>query len=383
MRGAGEQVERLHFAHAVAVAFPFLERCRDFVGAAEHMRDADGFAHGKCVNHAGFAALAGRVQQNFFGFVHDRPRKASLHEHFVDLAGDKAVRLFKVLGRSLGAIDGWTFPFHAQDVLGGFAERKAEQSVSAVQVQEMILFAQAEHAACRLDQVVNLALVNLAESGNGVAQAELAKRQAHFARTIELLEIQTVCWALRFQIVIRFSRVHVGVCGSYLERSFFQCVRNQFELAHDACVNLLDVENHHAVLVSATNNDPVQSVSERLVSRLNQLFEQEFVNLVVFFGFEHRFLTVELQVAWLHVHAALARGTVAAGHGACNHLLRSARKAIDIPKFLDSRIFNAEFIFVVEHGERFAVGGICFAGVARNLMCNGLFEKHSHKFRKF
>ena len=37
VRGAGEQIERLHFAHAVAVAFPFLEGCGNLVGAAEHV----------------------------------------------------------------------------------------------------------------------------------------------------------------------------------------------------------------------------------------------------------------------------------------------------------------------------------------------------------
>ena len=242
----------------------------------------------------------------------------------------------------------------------------------------MVFFGKRKHAACSLDQVVNLAFVNLAETGNGVAQAEFAEAEAHFARTVELLEIQAVCRTLRFQIVIGFSCINVGMRSCHMEGRFLQSIRNQLELAHDASVNLLDVENHYAVLVRATNNNPVERIGKRLVCWLDQFFEQEIVNLVVLFGFEHRFLTVELQIARLHEYTALARGAVAAGHGACNHLLRIARKAIDVPEFLDSRIFNAEFIFVVEHGERFAVGGICFAGVARNLMCYGLFEKHSH-----
>ena len=189
MWGTGEQVQRLHFAHAVAVAFPFLERGGNFVGAAEHVAYANRLAHGERVNHARFAALAGRVQQDFFGFARDRPRESRLHEHFVDLASDKAVRLFKVLGGSLCAVDRRAFPFHAENRFGGFAERKTEQTVSAVQIQEMVFFALTEQAACGLDQIVNLAFVNLAESRDGVAQAELAESKTHFARTVKLLEV--------------------------------------------------------------------------------------------------------------------------------------------------------------------------------------------------
>ena len=36
----------------------------------------------------------------------------------------------------------------------------------------------------------------------------------------------------------------------------------------------------------------------------------------------------------------------------------------------------SQLVLVVEHGERFAVGGIGFACVVRNLMCDGLFEEH-------
>ena len=141
VRGAGEQIERLHLAHAVTVAFPFLERGGNFVGTAEHVAYADRLSHRECVNHARFAALARRVQKDFFRFVHDRPRQSRLHEHFVDLAGDKTVGFFEVLGRSLRTVDRRTFPFDAQNVLGGFAECKAEQPVAAVQIQEVVFLA--------------------------------------------------------------------------------------------------------------------------------------------------------------------------------------------------------------------------------------------------
>ena len=230
---------------------------------------------------------------------------------------------------------------------------------------------------------MNLAFVNLAESRDGVAQAELAQGEAHFARTVKLLKIESFGRTFRFQIVIRFGRVHVGVCRSHLERRFLQGVRNQLELAHDTRVYLLDVENHHAVLVRAADDNPVERVGERLVRRRNQLLEKEVVNFVVLFGFEHRILTVELQVAWLHENAAFACGAVGARQGACNHLLRSARKAVYIPEFLDGKVLDSELVFVVEHGERFAVGGVSFTGVTRNLVCNGLFKEHATNLEKY
>ena len=355
MRGAGEQIERLHFAHAVAVAFPFLERCGNLVGAAENVAHADGLPHRERMNHAGFTALAGRVEQDFFGLVQYRLREARLHEHFVDLARDKAVVLLEVLCGSLRAVDGRAFPFHAQNVLGGFAERKAEQAVTAVQVQEVVFLAEAEHAARRLDEVVNLALVNLAESRDGVTQAKVPEIQAKFARAVKLLEVEPFGGALRFQVVVRFGRVHVGMRRGHVERRFFQCIRNQLEFAHDARVNLLDVENHHAVLVRAADNYPVERVGERLVRGRNEFFEQEVVNLVVLFGFEHGFLAVELQVARLHVHTALARGAVPAGHGARDNLLRIAGEAVLVPEFLEGVVLDLQLVLVVKHGERFAV----------------------------
>ena len=96
----------------------------------------------------------------------------------------------------------------------------------------------------------------------------------------------------------------------------------------------------------------------------------------MFLGFEHRFLTVELEVSRTHFYAPLARGAVTAGHGACDYLLRVAGEAVHVPEFLDGVVLDFKLAFVVEHGERFAVGGIGFAGVVRNLVCDGLFEKH-------
>ena len=141
MRGAGEQVERLHFAHAVAVTFPFLERGGNLVGAAENVAHADGLPHCECMNHAGFAALAGRVQQYLLGFAGDGPRESRLYEHLVDLACDKAVVLLAEFCGCLRTVDGRAFPFHTEYRLGGFAECKTEQPVSAVQIQEMVFLA--------------------------------------------------------------------------------------------------------------------------------------------------------------------------------------------------------------------------------------------------
>ena len=277
---------------------------------------------------------------------------------------------------SLRAVDGWAFPFHAENVLGGFAERKAEQAVTAVQVQEVVFLAEAEHAARRLDQVVNLALVNLAESRDGVAQAKVPEIQAKFAWAVELLEVEPFGGAFRFQVVVGFGRVHVGVRCGHVEGRFFQCVRNQLEFTHDARVNLLDVEDDHAVLVRAADDNPVERIGERLVRGCNEFFEQEVVNLVVLLGFEHGFLAVELEVPRSHGHAALARGAIGAGHGARDHLLRVAGEAVHVPEFLEGVVLDLQFVFVVEHGERFAVEGVCLLGVARNLVCDGLFEKH-------
>lgn len=380
MRGSREQVERLHFAHAVAVTFPFLERGGNLVGAAEHVGHADRLAHGERMNHARFAALARRVEQDFLGFVRDGAREPGLDKVLVDLACDKAVVFLEVLGRCLRAFDGKPFPFHAEHGLGRFAERKAEQAVTAVQIQEVVFLGEREHAACSLDEVVDLAFVNLAESRDRVLEAEFPEVEAQFARAVELLEVESVCRALRFQVVCGFGGVHVGVRRRHVEGGILQRVRNQLELAHDARVNLLDVENDDAVLVSAADDNPVERVGERLVRRRNQFLKKEIVNLVVLFGFEHRFLAVELEVARLHEHAALARGAVASGERACDYLLRVAREAVHVPKFLDGEVLDVELVLVVEHGERFAVGGIGFACVVRNLVCDGLFEEHVNLF---
>ena len=139
--GAGAEQAVDAAAGLVAVAFPFLERGGNFVGAAEHVAYADWLSHRECVNHAGFATLARRVQQDFFRFAGNRTGQARLHEHFVDFTGDKTVGFFEVLGRSLCAINRRAFPFHAQYGLGGFSQGKTEQSVSAVQIQEMVFLA--------------------------------------------------------------------------------------------------------------------------------------------------------------------------------------------------------------------------------------------------
>ena len=138
VRGAGEQVERLHFLDAVAVAFPFLDGGGNFVGAAEHMAYAHGLAHGERVDDSGFAALAGWVKQNFLGFAGYGAREPCLHEIFVDLACDKAVIFFEVACGCLRAVDGRAFHFDAEHGFCGFAQCEAEKTVTAVKVKEMV-----------------------------------------------------------------------------------------------------------------------------------------------------------------------------------------------------------------------------------------------------
>ena len=223
---------------------------------------------------------------------------------------------------------------------------------------------------------MDLALVNLAKSRHRVAQTELAQPKREFPRAVKLLEVQAFGGPLGFQVVIRLGGIHVGVCRRHVERRFLQGVGNQFQLAHDAGVNLLDVENHHPVLVGAANNNPVQGVGQGLVGRRNQLFEQKVVNLVVLFGLQHGILAVELQIARLHGHTALAGGAVGTGQRACHHLLGVAGQAVHVPEFPDGQVLYAEFVPVVQHGQGFAVGGIGFAGVVWNLVSNGLFKEH-------
>lgn len=188
MRGAGEQIERLHFLDAVAVTFPFLDGGGNFVGAAEHVAHTHGLAHGERVDDSGFAAFAGRVKQDFLGFAGYGAREPCLHEILVDLARDKAVILLEVASGSLRAVDGWAFHLDAEYGFRGFAQREAEKPVTAVQIEEIVLAGQRKQAAGRLDEVVDLALVHLAEAGGGVPEAKMPQIERKFARAKELLE---------------------------------------------------------------------------------------------------------------------------------------------------------------------------------------------------
>ena len=148
MRRAGEQVHRQHFLDTVAVTFPFGEGCWDFVSAAENVEYTHGLAHRKSADDARFSTLARRVQQNAFRFARDRPRKSHLHKRLVNFPCDELVVFLQESCRSLGAIDGRAFPFHTENGLGGFTECKAEETVTAVKIQEMVALFEAEQAAC-------------------------------------------------------------------------------------------------------------------------------------------------------------------------------------------------------------------------------------------
>lgn len=134
MRRAGEQVHRQHFLDAVAVTFPFGESCWDFVGATENVEHAHWLAHRESSDDARFGSLARRVKQNALRFARNRSRKSHLHKRLVNLAGDELVVLLQESCRSLGAIDGRAFPFHTENGLCGFAERKAKETVTAVKI---------------------------------------------------------------------------------------------------------------------------------------------------------------------------------------------------------------------------------------------------------
>ena len=47
------------------------------------------------------------------------------------------------------------------------------------------------------------------------------------ARAVELLEVEAVGGAFRFQVVVGFGSVHVGVRRGHMEGRFLQGVRNQ------------------------------------------------------------------------------------------------------------------------------------------------------------
>lgn len=389
MRRAGEQVHRQHFLDTVAVTFPFGESAWDFVGAAENVEHTHRLAHRESADDARFGTLARRVQQNAFRFARNRSRKSHLHKRLVNLAGDELVVLLQESCGCLCAINGRTFPFHTEYGLGGFAECKAEETVTAVKIQEVVALFKTEQTACGLDEVVDLAFVNLAEARHRVLEPEMAEVERKFARTVKLLEVERVCRALCFEIVVGACRVHVGMCCGHVVRALLQDFGNLLELAHDTCIELFHVENHDAVLVRATDDEPVERVGEWLVCWRDELVEQQAVNGVVFFGLQNAIVFVKAEVARLHFDLALGRRAIIARHGASHDWLRTACKAVDFPKFADGFVLDLEFVLVIERSEGLAVGGIGFLRVIRKVMCDGLFKKHinpflyNSKFKKF
>ena len=353
------------------------------------MEYTHGLAHRESPDDARFSTLARRVQQNAFRFARDRPRKSHLHKRLVNLPCDELVVFLQESCGSFGAIDGRAFPFHTENGLGGFTECKAEETVTAVKIQEMVALFETEQAACGLDEVVDLAFVNLAESRHRVLEPEMAEVERKFARAVKLLEVERVCRALCFEIVVGTSRVHVGMCCGHVVRALLQDFGNLLELAHDTCIELFHVENHDAVLVRAADDEPVERVSERLVCRRDELVEQQTVNGVVFFGLQDAVVFVKAEVARLHFDLALGRRAIIARHGACHNRLRTACKAVDFPKFADGIVLDLEFVLVVERGKSLTVSGIGFLSVIREVVSDGLFKKHINpflynpKFKKF
>ena len=337
-------------------------------------------AHSESADDARFSSLARRVQQNAFRFARDRPRKSHLHKRLVNFPCDELVVFLQESCRSLGAIDGRAFPFHTENGLGGFTECKAEETVTAVKIQEVVALFKTEQTACGLDEVVDLAFVNLAEARHRVLEPEMAEVERKFARTVKLLEVERVCRALCFEIVVGACRVNVGVCCGYVVWALLQGFGNLLELAHDACVQLLYVENHDAVLVRAADDEPVERVGERLVCRRDELVEQQTVNGVVFFGLQNAIVFVKAEVARLHFDLALGRRAIIARHGASHDWLRTACKTVDFPKFADGFVLDLEFILVVERSEGFAVSGIRFLRIIREVMGYCLFKKHEILF---
>ena len=389
MRRAGEQVHRQHFLDTVAVTFPFGESAWDFVGAAENVEHTHRLAHRESADDARFSSLARRVQQNAFRFARDRPRKSHLHKRLVNLAGDELVVFLQESCRSFRAVDGRAFPFHAEHGLGGFTECKAEEAVTAVKVQEVVALFETEQAACGLDEVVNLAFVNLAEARHRVLEPEMAEVEREFARAVKLLEVERVCRALCFEIVVGTSRVHVGMCCGHVVRALLQDFGNLLELAHDTCIELFHVENHDAVLVRAADDEPVERVGEWLVGWHDELVEQQTVNGVVFFGLQNAIVFVKAEVARFHFDLALGRRAIIARHGASHDWLRTACKTVDFPKFADRFVLDLKFVLVIERGKSLTVSGIGFLSVIREVVSDGLFKKHINpflynpKFKKF
>ncbi len=236
MRRAREKVERQNFLDAVAKTFPFCKCIRNFIGAAENVQHADGLAQSKRADDARFCALARRVQQNAFRFAWDRPRKSHLHKRLVNFACNELVVLFQESCGSLGTIDGRAFPFYAEHGLGCFTESKAKEAITAVKVQEMVALFETEKAACGLDEIVDLAFVNLAKSRYRVLEPKVAEIQREFAGAVKLFEVERVCGALCFEIIVRFRGIDVSVCCRHVVRALLQDFCNLLELTDDACV---------------------------------------------------------------------------------------------------------------------------------------------------
>ena len=166
----------------------------------------------------------------------------------------------------------------------------------------------------------------------------------------------------------------------HVVRALLQYFCNLLQLADDACVQLFHVENHDAVLVRATDDNPVERVCERLVRRRDELVEQQAVNRIVLFGLQNAIVFVKPQITRLHFDLALGRGAVIARHGASDNRLRTACKAVDFPKFADGIVLDLEFVLVVERSEGLAVGGIRFLRIIREVMGYCLFKKHEILF---
>ena len=227
---------------------------------------------------------------------------------------------------------------------------------------------------------MDLAFVDLAESRHRVLEPEMAEVERKFTRSVKLLEVQNVCRALCFEVVVRFCRVHVSVGCRHVVRALLQYFGNLLELANNAGIELLHVENHDAVLACATDDNPVERVGERFVCRRNELVEQQTINSVVFFGFENAIVFVETQIARFHFDLALGRRTVIARHRACNNRLRAAGKAVDFPKFANGGVLDFELVLVIEGSKSLAVSGIGFLCVIREVVSDGLFKKHINPF---
>ena len=227
---------------------------------------------------------------------------------------------------------------------------------------------------------MDLAFVNLAEARHRVLEPEMAEVERELARAVKLLEVERVCRALCFEIVVGTSRVHVGMCCGHVVRALLQDFGNLLELAYDACVQLFHVENHDAVLVRAADDEPVERVGERLVCRRDELVKEQAVNGVVLFGLQDAIVFVKTQIARLHFDLALGRGAVIARHGASHNRLRTACKTVDFPKFADGFVLDLELVLVIERSEGLAVSGIRFLRIIREVMGYCLFKKHEILF---